>query len=744
MMMEKETLVFASGNLIHFFDVPTQSLKSIRRSAGGGGIGCLIKNPILSHLTVAENGRKPTIFIYQYPEMKLIATLKKGTRRQYSILDYTKDGEWLASQGGDPDYLITIWDWKKKEIKLRAKSFSNDVVNLMFSPFIHGQLTTCGLGHIKFWKMSTTFTGLKLQGLIGRFGKTEICDIYGICPMPDEKVLSGCEWGNILVWENGLIKLEVCRKNRRPCHAGQITQIFMRNSEEVMTVGTDGFVRIWFWETVELSDPPEDDLFVEIEPSCEFRIGRNDYNAELLKIVKINDDEPYWYAQDGLGGIWWCDLSTEVRPLLPKQLFYCHAGEIVAMDTSPTTQLVATLGKDGRLYVYDYIEKVLIFQHQFPASGGDLIWLPLSLDATGSIMIAGFSDGVIRVISYAIEQFQLVQVIKSHCKGITKISINPKGNVFVSASEDSSIFIHQITHDDEFIKLIPIGYVMMPSIVTCITWNHLMWSKVILGCKFGDIVQVEVPETPTIYTKTSYHLQHLPLNHFKFKSIKSQIKRTEQIKQIELKREKRREKKLREFEEKLKENPRLVKEDFLNDETEDEEENLEPIFIPDPPNSILWIQFTRDETLWLSMSGYDAGYIYELNADDGDLMSFNEIPEADDIEIHSYVYHENFQIFGMSDGQIRVNRMKEENWRDLKDFWTLSMHDNLFGKIPKVVFSFDKRFLFSIGSDGNFFTYKWNQMPIEKIRTKITSISVPKVVDNFNLLYIFFLFFFFL
>lgn len=45
-----------------------------------------------------------------------------------------------------------------------------------------------GSGHIKFWKMSQTFTGLKLQGELGRFGKTEISDIVGIYPMPDEKV----------------------------------------------------------------------------------------------------------------------------------------------------------------------------------------------------------------------------------------------------------------------------------------------------------------------------------------------------------------------------------------------------------------------------------------------------------------------------------------------------------------------------------------------------------------------------
>ena len=39
--------------------------------------------------------------------------------------------------------------------------------------------------------MARTFTGLKLQGQIGKFGKTEISDIQGYVELPDGKVLSG-------------------------------------------------------------------------------------------------------------------------------------------------------------------------------------------------------------------------------------------------------------------------------------------------------------------------------------------------------------------------------------------------------------------------------------------------------------------------------------------------------------------------------------------------------------------------
>jgi hypothetical protein len=45
-----------------------------------------------------------------------------------------------------------------------------------------------GAGHIKFWKMGRTFTGLKLTGTLGRFGRTEIRDIIGFLALPDGKV----------------------------------------------------------------------------------------------------------------------------------------------------------------------------------------------------------------------------------------------------------------------------------------------------------------------------------------------------------------------------------------------------------------------------------------------------------------------------------------------------------------------------------------------------------------------------
>lgn len=59
--------------------------------------------------------------------------------------------------------------------------------------------------------------------------------------------------------------------------------------------------------------------------------------------------------------------------------------------------------------------------------------------------------------------------------------------------------------------------------------------------------------------------------------------------------------------------------------------------IPAVPNPVLWIRYTSDNTIWVSMGGYDAGYIYELTMGANQPIRSTIIKEGDDIEIHSYL-----------------------------------------------------------------------------------------------------------
>ena len=75
-------------------------------------------------------------------------------------------GELLATVGSDPDFMLTVWEWKNEQTVLRSKAFSQDIYRVLWSADLEGVLTTAGTGHVRFWKMADTFTGLKLQAMI--------------------------------------------------------------------------------------------------------------------------------------------------------------------------------------------------------------------------------------------------------------------------------------------------------------------------------------------------------------------------------------------------------------------------------------------------------------------------------------------------------------------------------------------------------------------------------------------------
>lgn len=70
---------------------------------------------------------------------------------------------------------------------------------------------------------------------------------------------------------------------------------------------------------------------------------------------------------------------------------------------------------------------------------------------------------------------------------------------------------------------------------------------------------------------------------------------------------------------------------------------------------------------------------------------------------------------GMQDGHIRIQLLLEEgNFATLSNYWMLGVHDANYGEITHLCLSYDERFLFSTGLDGNFFAFHFEtRMPSE-------------------------------
>ncbi len=175
-MLDEDHLVYASGVTFFVYCFSTKEV-AVHFSRDGGGIGSIAVHPQRKYFAVAEKGVWPNIYIYEYPSMRLYRVLRRGTEKSYSSVNFSQNGNSIASVGSYPDYNISIWDWRQEIVVLKAKAFSQEVFNVTFSQYSEHVIGTSGLAHIKFWKVAETFTGLKLKGQIAKFGQVELSDV---------------------------------------------------------------------------------------------------------------------------------------------------------------------------------------------------------------------------------------------------------------------------------------------------------------------------------------------------------------------------------------------------------------------------------------------------------------------------------------------------------------------------------------------------------------------------------------
>ena len=336
--LSEEVIIFTVGALVQTVCLKTGE-QTYLYGIDGEGVGFVAVHPEKTHFALGEKGVNPSVYIYETQTLKLKRVLVGGTERAYSCGRFSNDGSKLATVGGYPDFWLTVWDWREEAIVLRSKAFSQEVFDVTFSPFFEGQLTTSGTGHIRFWKMAETFTGLKLQGDIGRFGNEDLSDVAGYAEMPDGKVLSGTESGRLLMWDGGLIRAVLLRPGGKPCHDGMIELIKLdAESGRVYTAGADGYVRVWDYQTLNDAEPGEDSAEAHVDALDEFLIPRGEpflaggdearRNApdlaagasEPASVKSLIMTEPdHWLVQDEKGGVVKVPLAASGAPEVEKR-----------------------------------------------------------------------------------------------------------------------------------------------------------------------------------------------------------------------------------------------------------------------------------------------------------------------------------------------------------------------------------------------------------------------------------------
>ncbi|KAM5335443.1 cilia- and flagella-associated protein 44 isoform 1-T1 [Glossophaga mutica] len=751
-LLDGSTSMYIAGNQLILLNLKTKQ-QIYLRSSSGRGIGVIGVHPDKTYFTVAEKGISPEIIIYGYPSLRPYRILRDGTDLGYAYVDFNSSGTLLASVGGNPDYTLTIWNWKEEQPILRTKAFSQDVFKVTFNPEDDEQLTTSGSGHIKFWGMAQTFTGLKLQGSLGRFGKTTTTDIEGYMELPDGKVVSGSEWGNMLVWEAGLIKVELCRTGSKSCHQGPINQI-MLDEGEVITAGSDGCVRIWDFETIDTADIIDDTGLLEIEPINELQV---DKNVKLFSMIKMNETgNNVWLAQDSSGAIWKLDLSFSNITQDPECLFSFHSGAIEALAVSPVTYLMATTALDCSVRIYDFASKTPLTQVKFKQGGTALAWVPRLISYTGAQIVAGFEDGVVRILElydpkgltifagrkkFLDADLHLKHVFKPHTTCVTALAFERDGEILATGSKDKTVFFFEVEKDYK-----PIGYITTPGPVCQLMWSGVSHpdSTLLIICENDYVLEAPVPtirEEGEDHDAVSYEIKDMCIKCFHFSSVKSKIMRLIEIekrkRQKELK-EKEKEERRKRRAAAMEKGGEMESQEEEEEEEEVEEEPLPEIFIPSTPCHILCGFYSGPGKFWLSLGGYDAGFLYhcefppyDKNSDitkkKDEPFDFRFLEDAEDNPIHTitFSFNQDMMFCGMQDGAIRIYilNQNDSSLTSMEHYWHFSIHDNDYGCIKGISVSYDDRFLVTIGADSNIFVFSiFSALELRKItRAKVPS-----------------------
>lgn len=114
-----------------------------------------------------------------------------------------------------------------------------------------------GPGHVTFWYISNGAAAVPVQSASdqqglqpaleehhqlrateGCFLMTDVADVETVViPANNNKVISSCHWGNILIWEDGVIQMEIARKDGSACHEGTVNHMIAEEGE-LITIGT--------------------------------------------------------------------------------------------------------------------------------------------------------------------------------------------------------------------------------------------------------------------------------------------------------------------------------------------------------------------------------------------------------------------------------------------------------------------------------------------------------------------------
>lgn len=536
--LESDLIILCNSSTFDLVNLKDMSIKSFP-GTDIKGIGCITVSSCKNYIAVGESGYFPNINIYKFnidnKTISLYRILRKGTENVFSALAFNEDNSLFASAGSDPDHNLIVWNWKTESVILRAKAFSQEVYSLSFSDNFEGKLITSGMGHIKFWEMAKTFTGLKLQGELGKFGQIDLSDVTTYLEFPDGKILCGTEQGTLLLWEGIFVKSQIFMKESVPCHGEAILKsnseeeinkpdkyintfiekMFWEGKNTIVTSGYDGLIK--WWNFLDFENAEIDDFNRSyISPIKSYKITNettkinskivniitNYSNSNLIKYFNdesFNDDsfDPnnlFWLIQDINGHLYKAKITFEnkISEIKSVEIIYSGFSQcicatslnnspfIIVQDTNSKIGMVDIMNKSisekKEIFVLSKVKNLLVTTCELINPTPDSDELP--------IILSGFNTGLIRIHQMKNSKFELIFQTKVHENEVSFLKASPEDKSLLLSLSGNEIFIQLI---QSWSNITPLFYFKKDGL-ECIDW--LNSKSILVGLNDGSVEQI--------------------------------------------------------------------------------------------------------------------------------------------------------------------------------------------------------------------------------------------------------------
>jgi len=272
------------------------------------------------------------------------------------------------------------------------------------------------------------------------------------------------------------------------------------------------------WSLAEIMEcEGDDDHFFAMKPLEEYELPKcNGAPARILGLMSLDEKEGKWLVHDGMGRYFnfWFDKEKA-----PEEIHRANSGRYMGLCHSRVYNAAVTIGEDGYVRVWNYAENVEYCSRWFPGRGASIDWIPENGVNKGRLVVAGFQNGVLRILALNKTTIALLVAVKVHDSGISMVKFSNDGSKLAVVAPNGDIFFLEMDYYENN-KLSPFCLYQTNDKINDLKWNKDS-NKILVAFKSGQVHEIDVPSPEDCDTSETF-IRDLPKKVFTIKMMESQ------------------------------------------------------------------------------------------------------------------------------------------------------------------------------------------------------------------------------